>query len=283
MPYEISQILISNLSGLYIDATFGGGGHTSYLIEKYKNIKVIAIDWDNSSQEKFESYNSTFKDRVIFVRENFKNIKSIIKNLNIEKVDGILADIGASSKHFDDLSRGFSFKSLNLDMRMDNRANLTAKEVINSYAQDTLADIFYKYGEEYQSRQIAEAIIKHRKNKIINTARELSEIVYLNKKKDSAIHPATKIFQALRIYINNELENLEIFLNDAPNVLNKGGVLSIITFHSLEDRIVKQNFKENSKNGIYKILNKKVIKPKQEEVKTNLRARSAKLRTAEKI
>lgn len=283
MPSESSQYLINNLSGLYVDCTFGGGGHTKYLLEKFKDIRIVAFDWDADAQDRFKEREKDFDGRVTFIRDNFKNIKNALKSININKIDGILADIGVSSKQFDDMDRGFSFNSKVLDMRMDQRNPLTAKEIINSYPEEELADIFYKYGEEYRSRQIAKAICQRRKKGKINTAQELQEIVVSVKRPEGKINPATKVFQALRIFVNGELENLEMLLKSAPELLNSGGRVVIITFHSLEDRIVKQNFKNNSSEGIYKILTKKVITATEEEIRQNHRSRSAKIRAAEKI
>ncbi|MDR1196077.1 MAG: 16S rRNA (cytosine(1402)-N(4))-methyltransferase RsmH [Endomicrobium sp.] len=282
MPSESSQYLINNPSGLYVDCTFGGGGHTYYLLEKYKDIKMIAFDWDGAAFERFENRPSGFKSRVTFVRENFKNIKSVLENAGIGKVDGILADIGVSSKQFDDLGRGFSFNSKNLDMRMDLRNTLTAKEVINGCGEEELAGIFYKYGEERMSRQIAKAIALRRKRGVINTSLELQDIICSVKRPEGKINPATKVFQALRIFVNKELENLEALLCASPELLNAGGRIVVISFHSLEDRIIKQNFKRNAWENIYKILTKKVITASQEEMKNNPRSRSAKIRAAER-
>lgn len=283
MPSESSQYLINNPSGLYVDCTFGGGGHTAYLLEKFKNIKIIAFDWDEDAFGRFKERSEEFKSRVTFIRDNFRNIKPALENIGITKVDGILADIGVSSKQFDDLERGFSFNSKNLDMRMDLRNPLTAKDVINKYGEEELADIFYKYGEEYRSRQIAEAIILRRKRGVINTATELQDIICSVKRPEGKINPATKVFQALRIFINTELENLEELLSSAPGLLNESGRIVIISFHSLEDRIVKQDFKRNASGNLYKILTKKVVTATEEEMKSNPRSRSAKIRAAERI
>jgi 16S rRNA (cytosine1402-N4)-methyltransferase len=283
MPLEMSQYLVNNPNGLYVDCTFGGGGHTSYLLKQFNGIKVIAFDWDEEASKIFLEKEKEFKNRVIFVRDNFKNIKKALFNINVKKVDGILGDIGASSRQFDDLSRGFSFNSNILDMRMDKRNLLTAKEVINFYSDKELADIFYKYGQEHKSKQIASAILARRKRGIINTASELQSIIASVKKSREKINPATKVFQALRIFVNEELENLKALLSAAPELLNFGGRIVVISFHSLEDRIVKYDFRQKSFNGIYKILTKKVITASSEEVKNNVRSRSAKMRVAEKI
>ncbi|MDR1087322.1 MAG: 16S rRNA (cytosine(1402)-N(4))-methyltransferase RsmH [Endomicrobium sp.] len=283
MPLETSQYLINNTEGSYIDCTFGGGGHTSYLLNKFEKIKIIAFDWDEDATNRFLEIKKNFNNRVVFIRDNFKNIKNALAEININKVDGILADIGVSSKQLDDLDRGFSFNSDVVDMRMDKRNALTAKEIINSYSRDDLADIFYKYGQEYKSRQIADAISLRRKRGIINTALELKDIVCSVKRPQGKVNPATKVFQALRIFVNDELANLETLLSGAPGLLNQGGRIVLISFHSLEDRIVKQDFKKNASDGKYKILTKKVITASQEEINVNPRSRSAKIRAAEKI
>ncbi|MDR0915422.1 MAG: 16S rRNA (cytosine(1402)-N(4))-methyltransferase RsmH [Endomicrobium sp.] len=288
MLSEISKYLIQNIYGVYVDCTFGNGGHTFYLLNKFKNIKIIAIDWDEQSLYRFNE--NKFNDRVIFIRDNFKNIKQILSNLHIDKVDGILADIGISSQQLNDLSRGFSFKSPRLDMRMDNRLKITAQTIINSTSANNLANIFYRYGEEYQSRKIANSICIHRKQKCINSAKELQNIVCAAKtrkrlnrrRRRTKIHTATKVFQALRIVVNSELDNLQQLLSIAPELLNCTGRVVIVSFHSLEDRMVKLNFKHNTCNGIYKTITKKVIKVSKDELNNNFRVRSARMRVAEK-
>jgi 16S rRNA (cytosine1402-N4)-methyltransferase len=283
MSSEISQYLIKNPDGLYVDCTFGGGGHTLYLLNNFRNIKIIAFDWDEASLNEFFKNKNEFKGRVVFIRDNFKNIKKNLSIMNINKVDGILADLGVSSKQLDDLNRGFSFNSHILDMRMDNRNYLTAKEIVNSYSYEDLVDIFYHYGEEYRSKYIARAILLYRKKKIINTALELKAIVCSVKKIRKKINPATKVFQALRIFTNKELENLKILLSDAQKLLNNNGRIVVMAFHSLEDRIVKQNFRQNSCCGVYNIITKKIIRASQKEIAINPRSRSAKVRVAERI
>ncbi|GMO64374.1 MAG: 16S rRNA (cytosine(1402)-N(4))-methyltransferase RsmH [Endomicrobiia bacterium] len=282
MPLEVSHYLVNNPNGLYIDCTFGDGGHTLYLLNNFKNIKIVAFDWDEEVSKRFFE-EEDFSNRVIFIRENFKNIRESLLKINISKVDGVLADLGVSSKQLGNLDRGFSFNSDILDMRMDNRNKLTAKEIINSYSSEDLANIFYTYGEEYKSRQIAKAIILRRKTMIIDTAIELQKIIHSVKKIKSKKNPATKVFQALRIFINNELKNLETLLFEIPKLLNTGGRIAIISFHSLEDRIVKKNFKHNSNYKIYKIITKKIITPSKKEIKNNYKSRSAKMRVVEKI
>jgi 16S rRNA (cytosine1402-N4)-methyltransferase len=283
MPLEVSNYLVNKLDGLYVDCTFGGGGHTFYLLEKFPSIKIIALDWDEDASNQSIKKNNDSNDRITFIRDNFKNIKQALANINVYKVDGILADIGVSSKQFDNLAKGFSFNSNVLDMRMDNRNSLTAKEIINKYSSRDLAGIFYKYGQEYKSRQIADAICARRQRGMINTAVELKDIICSVKRQESKINPATKVFQALRIFVNNELSNLEVLLSDAPDIVSEHGRIVIISFHSLEDKIVKSNFKQNADNKVYKLLTKKVVTATNEEIRINPRSRSAKMRACEKI
>ena len=283
MPLEVSNYLVNNPNGLYIDCTFGDGGHALHLLNNFKNIKIIAFDWDEDVSKRFFEEEDLLKGRVIFIRENFKNIRKFLLKINVNKVDGVLADLGVSSKQLGNLGRGFSFNSDILDMRMDNRNKLTAKEVINSYSSEDLADIFYTYGEEHKSRQIAKAIVLHRKTMIIDSAIKLQKIIHSVKRINGKKNPATKVFQALRIFINNELKNLEALLLDTPRLLNIGGRIAIISFHSLEDRIVKKNFKYNYNYKVYKIITKKIITPSKKEIKNNYKSRSAKMRVAEKI
>lgn len=285
MPAESSQYLINNPHGLYVDCTFGGGGHSQYLLKQNPHITMIAFDWDEDALDQFHNKQDLehFKERIVFVNENFKNIKEVLQRMNIYKVDGVLADIGVSSHQFDDPERGFSFKSDTLDMRMDKRNPLMAKDIINSFPEEDLADIFYKYGEEYKSRRIAKAIYERRKRGKINTATELVDIICSVKRPEGKINPATKVFQALRIYVNGELDNLEKLLESIPDILFSGGRAVIISFHSLEDRMIKNNFRENASQGIYKVLTKKVIMPSKEEIKNNPRSRSAKIRAVERL
>jgi len=283
MPSQAANYLINKKDGLYIDCTFGGGGHTSHMLENFPDIKIIAFDWDARAFGRFKEKEKSFNGKVLFVRENFKNIKSALLNLGISKVDGIFADIGVSSRQFDDLSRGFSFNSQNLDMRMDLRNPLSAKDAVNSLSEEELADIFYKYGGEHRSRQIAFAIIKRRKRGNINSASELAEIVCSAKRREGKINPATKVFQALRIFTNGEIDSLKTLLSGAPDMLNAGGRIAVISFHSLEDGEVKRDFREKAASGVYKIITKKAVSPSNEEIKSNPRSRSAKIRAAEKI
>ena len=280
-------------NGKYIDATLGYAGHSSEILRRLeKEGFLFAFDQDEEavkfSTEKLNKINSNFK---IF-HTNFKNMKEYID----EKVDGILFDLGVSSPQLDETERGFSYHNdAPLDMRMDKRQKLTAYDVVNNYDIEKLIKIFYEYGEEKYSRNIAREIIK---NRPINTTLELAEIIKSSvpEKYRNSAHPARKVFQAIRIEVNQELEILEQALLDAFSLLNSGGRISVITFHSLEDRIVKNVFKklteedEVSKklpttktNQKAKLITKKPIIPSEEELEKNRRSRSAKLRVIEKI
>ena len=282
MVKEINQYLITKDTGYYVDCTFGGGGHSSYLLNKHKGIKIIAFDQDTDSLKRFNENPEIqkFKDRIIFCHDNFRNIETNLKKLNIQKINGLLADLGVSSKQLDDKTRGFSFNSDEfLDMRMNKEQELTAHMIVNTFSKEKLQDIFFKYGEESFSKQIAQKIIEERVKGDIKTCNQLRDIVCRVKWAKGKINPATKIFQALRIYVNDELGSLQEMLNSITNILETGARATILTYHSLEDRIVKQSFKED-KN--LKIINKKVIIATEKEIKENPRSRSAKLRVVEK-
>ena len=282
MLNEIDQYLITKDTGYYVDCTFGGGGHSLYLLNKYNGIKIIAFDQDTDSLKRFNENPQLqkFKDRIIFCHDNFRNIEKNLNKLNIPKVNGLLADLGVSSKQLDDKTRGFSFNSDDvLDMRMNKEQELTAYTVVNTFSKENLQDIFFKYGEESFSKQIAQKIVEERVKGNIKTCNQLKDIVCKVKWAKGKINPATKIFQALRIYVNDELGSLQEMLNSISNVLDTGARAAILTYHSLEDRIVKQTFKD-AKN--LKIINKKVIIATEKEMKENPRSRSAKLRVVEK-
>ena len=271
----------------YIDATFGDGGYSENIL-MLADCKVIAIDQDPDVFEKAKHLMKKYGSRFQFYHKKFSEMNDLLLSLNINKIDGFVFDIGVSSMQIDNKERGFSFqKNGKLDMRMSQEGR-TAEEVINEIEQDELADIIFQYGDEIKSRQIAKKIVDSRKIKKIVTTIELAGIIsscFPNKfyKK----HPATQTFQALRIYLNNEIQELIIGLNIASKFLSHGGKLCLVTFHSIEDRVVKNFFKKvSSKNYVEnadesKILyqsSRKVIKPKSEEIKINRRSRSAKLR-----
>ena len=277
----------------FIDGTFDGGGHTEVLFQKNgPNGKILGIDADkeilNIATSKFQK--EIQEERLILVNDNFKNLKGIIEN-NCpgwkEKVSGIIFDLGISLWHLEESGRGFSFKkNENLDMRYDKREGLTAQKIINSWPEREIEKILREYGEERYSRKIAGEIIRERKKKAILTTFDLINIVRKavpRYYKKGYIHPATRTFQALRIAVNRELENLKEALPQSIEILKPKGKLIVVSFHSLEDRIVKFFFKKETQNNRIKILTKKPVRPSDEELKFNPRARSAKLRAAIKI
>ena len=283
--------------GIYVDATLGLAGHSMEIHKRLKRGRLIAFDQD---QVAIEHSKKVFmgQDNVTIIHANFSNMKKELANIGITGVDGILFDLGVSSPQIDDASRGFSFqKDSELDMRMDSTSTFSAKDVVNEYSQEDLTKIFYQYGEEKYSPQIARAIIK---NRPITRTLELKEIITSSVPLKYAIkhHPERKIFQAIRIEVNQELSVLKSVLPDAIELLNQNGRISVITFHSLEDRIVKQTFNKYSSidplvKGLptipeeYKpkirLINKKPIIPSNEEIEYNPRSKSAKLRIVERI
>ena len=287
--------------GTYVDCTLGYAGHSKVILEKNKKGKLFAFDEDENAVNYSKEALSSISDNFTIFKENFSNLKKTLEKENILKVDGFLFDLGFSSPQIDDAKRGFSFKlNAPLDMRMDTQNTLTAKDVVNTYSLEKLTDIFFKYAEEKYSKVIASAICKERKNKEIVTTFELVDIIqkavgasYFYKN-----HPEREIFQAIRIEVNNELSVIEKALPDAIDMLSKGGRICVITFHSLEDRLVKQIFKKYSEvddilKGMIdipdeykpkiKIINKKPILPTDEEINENSRSHSAKLRIVERI
>lgn len=284
MPNEALDGLNLKPGGVYVDATFGGGGHTRAILNKEPNCKVIALDWDKVAIEKnAPSLEAEFGDRIKIIWGNFAKLYNILKKEKISHVDGILADFG-TSQHQILHKEGFSFNQDSpLDMRMSpSHQQITAEQILNTYTDKALAKIFFELGEEPKSRQIARAIIEKRREAPFQTTRQLAKLVEetVKYKKPSKTHPATRVFQALRIYINKELENIEIFLKTAIAMLNQDGRLVCISFHSLEDRIVKTIFRE--KQDVLEILTKKPIAPSQEEIDQNPSSRSAKMRIARK-
>ncbi|MES4921296.1 16S rRNA (cytosine(1402)-N(4))-methyltransferase RsmH [Hoylesella timonensis] len=285
--------------GIYVDATFGGGGHSmkilSHLNEKGH---LFSFDQDLDAEKNIqqEGHEVLLQDNFTFIRSNFRYLKNWMRYYKIDKIDGILADLGVSSHHFDDENRGFSFRfDAPLDMRMNTKASLTAADVINTYNEEQLADIFYLYGELKNARRIASLLVKARSQKNIASTHDLIQAVEavfgkVREKKDLA-----KLFQALRIEVNHEMEALKELLNSAQELLTTGGRLVVITYHSLEDRMVKNIMKTGNVQGkvqqdffgrietTFKLLNNKVITPTSQEQQENPRSRSAKLRIAEKI
>ncbi len=275
--------------GIVVDGTFGGGGHSQFVSQNFPEVKIIAIDQDKGAWEKAKDKFTNIKN-VVFHNNNFREIKDVLEKDGLEKIDGIILDLGLSSDQLDASGRGFSFmRDEPLLMTMKENPSLedvTAKDIVNSWKEENLADIIYGYGEEQFSRRIAKGIVEARKIKPIETTFELVEII--NKSvpslyKKGKINPATKTFQALRIAVNDELSSIEEGLINGFEVLKSKRRMSVISFHSLEDRIVKRFFKEKEKNGEGILINKKPIIASEIEIKENSRSRSAKLRIIEKI
>jgi 16S rRNA (cytosine1402-N4)-methyltransferase len=272
-----------------VDGTFGGGGHSSEICKRYKGAKIIALDQD---KDVWKNAEGKFKDLdcdISFVNENFRNIDKVLEAKGITEVDGIIFDLGLSSDQLEDSGRGFSFlkdEPLLMTMKENPRAeDLTAYDIVNTWNEKNLADIIYGYGEERQSRRIAKGIVDARKKAKIKTTFDLVKIiegVVPVAYKRARLHFATRTFQALRIAVNDELETLSRGLDKGFDFLKKGGRMSVITFHSLEDRIVKRFYKAKQIEGIAKLINKKVILPSDDEIKKNRSGRSAKLRILEK-
>ena len=269
-----------------VDATIGHGGH-SFLFAKQLSSKgiIFGMDVDENSLSKAKETLQGVDCSVVFVHSNFSRISEELHNNSIEKVDFILADLGLCSAQISNENLGLSFQTnMPLDMRIDKRLEHNAADIVNRIDEKSLADLIFKYGQDRASRRIARFIVGYRKQNKITTTGQLADIVCkaLGNRKRGRIHPATRTFQALRIAVNKELENLEQLLISAPKLLKKDGVIAIISFHSLEDRIVKYDFRQNKTDGIYDILTKKPLIPSQEEIDENPRARSAKLRIAVK-
>ena len=298
---ELIDGLNINPDGVYVDATLGYAGDSSEILKRMKRGFLFAFDQDEEAIKNSENILKNISSNYKIIYSNFKNIKEKLHEENIFKVDGIIYDLGVSSPQIDEDYRGFSFmKDAELDMRMDLSNSLTAKYVVNNYKQEELTNIFYKYGEEDFSKSIASAIVKARKNKEINTTLELVDIIKAGVPYKYFVtkHPERRIFQAIRIGVNDELNVLSSSINDAIDMLKPGGRLCVITFHSLEDRIVKKIFKEKSEvndlvkglpiipdeyKPIIKLINKKPILPSNEELDENSRSKSAKLRIIERI
>ena len=265
----------------FIDATFGAGGHAQALLDRTApDGKVLALDLDEAALAQGKDALEDYGARLTLVKANFKDIQHVAQAQDFLAVDGILADIGMSSMMLDNPERGFSFmREGELDMRMDRSQPLTAADVVNTYSEKDIADILYMYGEERRSRPIARSIVRSRP---LRTTFDLSRAIekVLGGPRYGRIHPATRTFQALRIAVNGELDNLQLFLDSAPGCLRPGGRLVVISFHSLEDRIVKNSFRASATPG--RALTKKVITATSEEMDSNPRARSAKLRVWEK-
>jgi 16S rRNA (cytosine1402-N4)-methyltransferase len=301
MVKEVIDSLLVSRTGVYVDGTVGGAGH-SYAILKNTDAFLVGIDCDDEALEFAERKLSEFGSRKVLIKANFADLDNILKSLNIEKVDGVLLDLGVSSRQLDETQRGFSFsQQAPLDMRMDRNLKLSAYDIVNSFAQNELEKIIRFFGEERMAARIARAISQRRQESPIETTTQLAAIVascMAAKLKWQKIHPATRTFQAIRIAVNNELDNIKPAIDAAVEALKPGGRLCVISFHSLEDRIVKNEirFLEGvcvcprdvpvcvcQKEAKLKNLTRKPIIPAEEEIEANPRARSAKLRVAGRI
>ena len=279
-------------NGIYVDVTFGGGGHSKEILRRLgKNGKLYSFDQDADAER-----NIIGDERFTFVRSNFRYLKNWMRYYGVEQIDGLLGDLGVSSHHFDDETRGFSFRfDAPLDMRMNKRAGATAADILNKYEEEQLADIFYLYGELKTARKIAASIVKARTVKSIETTQDMLNAVGHLFQREREKKEMAKLFQALRIEVNHEMEALKEMLLAATELIKPGGRLSVITYHSLEDRIVKNVMKAGNAEGKisqdffgridtpFKAVNHKVIVPDMNEQQQNPRSRSAKLRIAEKI
>ena len=278
--------------GIYVDVTFGGGGHSKEILSRLSEKgHLYSFDQDADAEK-----NIVNDGRFTFVRSNFRYIKNWMRYYGVEHIDGLLADLGVSSHHFDDESRGFSFRyDAPLDMRMNKRAGQTAADILNDYDEEQIADILYIYGELKNARKIASTIVKSRQSKRIDTTGDLLNLVTSLFAKEREKKEIAKLFQALRIEVNHEMDALKEMLNGAKDLLCEGGRLSVITYHSLEDRIVKNFIKAGNAEGKvtqdffgrieapFKAVNNKIIVPDESEQESNPRSRSAKLRIAEKL
>lgn len=300
---ETLRILQPQKNEIFTDATLGMGGHSQAILESAQNVRLIGIDQDSEAVELAKTRLAKFGERFEVYHANFSEIKEVLREAGIEKVDGILADLGVSSLQFDSAERGFSFRfDAPLDMRMNaDDETETAAELLENLKEEEIADLIYNYGEERASRKIARWIVEKRKRgEPVQTTKQLANLIEraIGRGKKDKIHPATRTFQALRIAVNRELDILEDFIRDAVDVLKKDGRLAVITFHSLEDRIVKQTFQKLSGKcfcppriprcvcGAEKkieILTRKPIAPNESEIEENPRARSAKLRACLKL
>ena len=296
--YHVPVLLDESINGLnlhpdgvYIDVTFGGGGHSREILRRLpQGSRLFSFDQDADAER-----NIVDDDRFTFVRSNFRYLKNWMRYYEIDHIDGLLADLGVSSHHFDDESRGFSFRfDAPLDMRMNKRADKTAADIVAEYDEEALADIFYLYGELKNSRRIASALVKARQQHTIATTQDFLHVVEPFFKREREKKDMARLFQALRIEVNHEMEALKEMLAAATQLLAPSGRLSVITYHSLEDRIVKNVMKTGNAEGKviqdfygrietpYRLVNNKVIVPTDEEQQRNPRSRSAKLRIAEK-
>jgi 16S rRNA (cytosine1402-N4)-methyltransferase len=270
-------------SGTYLDATVGLGGHAVEIARRLTSGRLIGLDRDAEALEIARERLKEYEGKIVMVQSDFSRIDEVARELNLPPLNGILADLGVSSLQLDTAERGFSFRLAGpLDMRMDSRMALTAADIVNETAETELANLLYRFGEERDSRRIARAIVRARP---IRSTEHLATIVAgaRTSRGRQKLHPATKTFLALRIAVNRELEALGQFLNRAPATLAPGGRWVVLSYHSLEDRMVKQEFRRLAAGGVVKVLTRKVVCPAEQEIAANPRARSAKMRVAEKF
>jgi 16S rRNA (cytosine1402-N4)-methyltransferase len=276
-------------NGVMVDATIGQGGHSLLFGTNLgPDAVIIGLDFDNNAVRTAQDKLKQLACKVVLIESNFSQIDEQVRKQGIEKVDFILADLGICSAQWTNAEAGLSFRTnMPLDMRIDKRIKRTAADIVNEIDEKSLADLIYKYGQDRASRRIARFIVRQRQHEPITTTGRLADTVCralsrAGKSRRYRIHPATRTFQALRIAVNDELENLKRLLISAPGLLKKNGYFAVISFHSLEDRLVKYDFKQNEKDGVYRLLTKKPIVPDRNEIIDNRRARSAKLRIAQK-
>ncbi|MBI4690144.1 MAG: 16S rRNA (cytosine(1402)-N(4))-methyltransferase RsmH [Nitrospirae bacterium] len=282
MLREAVILLEPRPGGIYVDATIGLGGHAEEMLKHIGNGKLIGIDRDEESLRM--AGKRLLDDRVVLKKGNFSEIGRMVDEAGVSMVDGVLFDIGTSMLHLRTADRGFSFLSQEpLDMRMDRDQELTAGDIVNKYPEKDIEKILREYGEERLSRRIAKAIVRYRIKKRIITCAELADIICSVYKGRGKIHPATRTFQALRIAVNDELNELRKGLETSSGILKSGGRICVISYHSLEDRIVKNFMKDKREKGVFNIITKKPLTPSFEDVRQNPSARSAKMRGAEKI
>ena len=282
---EVLDWLQPRDGGLYVDGTLGLGGHTQAVLERSApSGRVIGFEWDAEALARAQERLVPYRERLRSVHASYADLAGALEKLNVGPVDGLLVDLGVSSLQLDDRDRGFSFRAdAPLDMRMDRRRPVTAAGLVARLSEEQLADLFYHYGEERQARRIARFLVEAREAEPVTTTGRLAEIVAAavpRKFHPPRIHVATRVFQALRIAVNTELDNLARLLVTAPAVLATGARIAIIAFHSLEDRMVKQAF---AGNPAYRVLTRRPIEPQPAETQDNPRARSAKLRVAERV
>ncbi len=297
---EVVRYLCTESDGIYVDCTLGGGGHTAQILQHGSlQSKVIGIDRDTDALRVAHERLIGYADRIKLVQGNFADVRQLLEELGIDQVQGFLLDLGVSSHQINEVSRGFSFQgNSRIDMRMSKDQAFDGWAVVNEYEESQLSDIFWRYGEERFSRKIARRIVEQREHHSINTTEQLGRVVESVVGQRMLVKSLARIFQAIRIEVNNELENLEQMLGDAVDLLVSGGRIVVISYHSLEDRIVKHFFKEQSqpilsetqfvqqeiiREPLLRILTKKPVEATEEEIRHNSRARSAKLRAVERI